>query len=175
MERGRDADTEIRTQAPAPALSLDGPDQDTLPVEEEVAFERPPSLLCHFCQEIFNSLDSWTAGEIIRDKPFDHYESWSGLLASSENGCGFGAQMVFDLNQFTFSKLDDQARPSLEGRVLCSRPHPSGWELEIRHSQSWTIVSMLGFLPALTPRKCYISKLLRSTSRRRLIPISLAI
>jgi hypothetical protein len=42
-----------RTRVPAPFLRINGPDQDTLPVEEGVvAFERPSPPVCDFCQKI---------------------------------------------------------------------------------------------------------------------------
>jgi hypothetical protein len=152
-------------------LSIVNPHLDSLPVEEEnIAFEKKPSTLCQFCQEIVNSFNSQDCSNL------PHCESLPTLTALSENGCGLCAQMVFAINQFPFFILDDQARPSLKGRIYFSRPRRGlgrGWELRTAHPTK--IDSMVKVRPALTPRKCYISNWCVSTSRTKLIPISLAI
>jgi hypothetical protein len=155
-ERERDVDTESRTQAPAPVLSLNGPDQDTLLVEEEfVAFERPPSPLCHFCQEIVKIWNAKYAGPGIL---LDHHVSLPALKASSENGCGICAQMLFVLDQdhSVLFELGFQVGEPHHNRALCARPCGAGWE--IGGLYSWEYDSQVRVQPALTPGTCYISK-----------------
>jgi hypothetical protein len=157
-EPEQDASTESKTQETLSLLSIADRHLDSLPVEEEnIAFERSPPTLCHFCLEI---VKTWN---IRSDGLIDHYESLPALNASAENGCGLCVQLVYNFNQSTPFGLNDQNCFPLNGHVHSSRPRHDGWKLGRWYEKG--VVNMVSVRPALTPRKCYISSWCVSTSK----------